>query len=172
MNAARIFLLYSFCGFLLEKLFAWVTGHPKKDRKCLLLLPLCPVYGLGALAILALAGPDPRPLRALAAGLLGGTAAELSAGLFCRLVLRVEFWSYRGVRGNLGGLICPVFSLGWALLAPVLICGAQPLAARLLSAVPPALEPPLMILAAADLLVSATALRRTGTTEVLRWWRP
>ena len=47
------FLFYSFLGFLLEVGYAWWTGGPL-DRKCLLLLPLCPVYGLGACAVLLL----------------------------------------------------------------------------------------------------------------------
>ena len=42
------FIIYSFCGFLLEVAFARAIRHPKRDRKCLIFLPLCPVYGLGA----------------------------------------------------------------------------------------------------------------------------
>lgn len=49
------FLFYSFLGFLLEVGYAWWTGGPL-DRKCLLLLPLCPVYGLGACTVLLLPG--------------------------------------------------------------------------------------------------------------------
>ena len=49
------FSIYSFFGFLLEVAFARAIGHPKRDRKCFLLLPMCPVYGLGALLILWLA---------------------------------------------------------------------------------------------------------------------
>ena len=37
------FVLYSFVGFVLEVLFARATGNPKRDRKCHLFLPLCPV---------------------------------------------------------------------------------------------------------------------------------
>ena len=48
------FLLYSFLGYLLEKGFAALSGSPRQTRKCFLLLPLCPVYGLGVLAVLAL----------------------------------------------------------------------------------------------------------------------
>ncbi|MCM1455793.1 MAG: hypothetical protein NC037_04615 [Bacteroides sp.] len=48
------FFFYSFCGFLLEVAFARAIRSPKQDRKCHLLLPVCPVYGVGALAILAL----------------------------------------------------------------------------------------------------------------------
>ena len=45
------FIWYSFLGFLLEVGYARWTGG-RRDRKCLLLLPLCPVYGLGACAVL------------------------------------------------------------------------------------------------------------------------
>ena len=48
------FWIYSFLGYLLEKLFAKVTHAEKQCRKCFLLLPMCPVYGLGMLAVLAL----------------------------------------------------------------------------------------------------------------------
>ena len=46
------FFLYSFLGFLIEVAYTRLCHHPKQDRKCLLFLPLCPVYGLGALAVL------------------------------------------------------------------------------------------------------------------------
>ena len=48
------FVLYSFLGFLVEVVFARITHNPKRDRKCLYFLPLCPVYGLGVLLMLAL----------------------------------------------------------------------------------------------------------------------
>ena len=41
-----LFWTYSFLGYLLEKAFAWLTRSPQQVRKCFLLLPLCPVYGL------------------------------------------------------------------------------------------------------------------------------
>ncbi len=47
------FVLYSALGFLLEVGYAWCTGG-RRDRKRTLVLPLCPVYGLGALVVLAL----------------------------------------------------------------------------------------------------------------------
>ena len=51
MSLFWIFLIYSFLGFLIEVAYARVTGEAKRDRKCRLLLPLCPVYGLGALGV-------------------------------------------------------------------------------------------------------------------------
>ena len=54
------FPIYSFLGFLVEVVYVRAVGGAKRDRKCRLFLPICPVYGLGALAILAL----PPALRA------------------------------------------------------------------------------------------------------------
>ena len=50
------FWTYSFLGYLLERGYAIATHADRQARKCFLLLPMCPVYGLGALAVLAL--PD------------------------------------------------------------------------------------------------------------------
>ena len=49
------FFFYSFLGYGLEKLHARLFRSPRQVRKCFLLLPLCPVYGLAMTALLALA---------------------------------------------------------------------------------------------------------------------
>lgn len=166
------FIIYSFCGFLLEVAFARVIGHPKRDRKCFLLLPLCPVYGLGACLILLLAPLVRSPLWVMAAGGLAATGTELVLGLFYRFVLGVRFWDYAGMRGSLGGLVCPAFSLCWTVLALALVYLVHPGVSLLAERIPPVFAPPVLILLMADALVSCVALRRTGTTEVLRWYAP
>lgn len=164
------FVLYSFAGFLLEVAFARAAGHPKRDRKCFLLLPLCPVYGLGACLVVWLAPPELGPLWAAAVGGLAATGAELLMGLFYRFALGVSFWDYHGIPGSLGGLVCPRFSLCWAGLALALVYLVHPFTVRLAAAIPAWLTPPAAIVLAADALVSCVALRRTGTTDVLRWY--
>ena len=166
------FIIYSFCGFLLEVAFARIIGHPKRDRKCFVLLPLCPVYGLGACLILWLAPLVQSPLWVMAAGGLAATAAELAMGLFYQFILGVKFWDYAGMRGSIGGLVCPAFSLCWTVLALMLVYLVHPAVALLGSRLPTGLAPPALILLGADALVSCVALRRTGTTEVLRWYAP
>ena len=47
------FLTYGFLGYLLEKVYALVTRSRHTVRKGYLLLPVCPVYGLAMLAVLA-----------------------------------------------------------------------------------------------------------------------
>ena len=170
MRLLWLFVCYSFLGFLLEVAFARVIRHPKKDRKCFFLLPLCPVYGVGALMIRGLSQFSRHPLWVAAVGFAAATAAELLMGSFYRYALGVEFWNYREVRWNFKGLVCLPFSLCWTVLAMGLIYWADPPLTALAAAVPRWLDAPMLCLLAADAAVSAIALRRTGTTDVLRWY--
>jgi len=45
------FMLYSFLGYLVERLFAAAARMENQTRRCLWLLPLCPVYGLAMTAV-------------------------------------------------------------------------------------------------------------------------
>ena len=77
-----IFWSFSLLGWGLERLFAAVTRSPQRRRRCLLLLPLCPVYGLGMAAVLAL------PLSLIYLLLIGFSLPCLLANFFVRTVLR------------------------------------------------------------------------------------
>ena len=107
-------VLYSFLGFLLEVAYARAVRAEKQDRKCFYFLPLCPVYGLGALLILA-----PAPLlagRPLLLALWSGaaaTGAEYAMSLFYEKLFRASFWDYTALPWNLGGRVCLAFSTLW-----------------------------------------------------------
>lgn len=165
------FVLYSFLGFLLEITYARVTGD-RPDRKCLLVLPLCPVYGLGACAILLL----PRwvaaqPLLLLFFGGLAATGAEYAAALFYEKGLGVSFWDYRGLPGSFQGRVCPAFSLAWGVLALVLVRWVHPMFGPWVQAIPAPVTWLALLTVFTDFLLSAALLRRTGDRSVLRWYR-
>ena len=98
-------------------------------------------------------------------------AAELGMGLFYRYVLRVDFWDYSDQAFNLRGLVCLRFSLYWSGLALVLVYVADSPILRVIQVIPPWLDVPAVMVLALDGAVSAFALRMTGNTEVLRWYR-
>lgn len=169
--AVWYFIVYSFLGFLLEVLFARVTGQEKRDRKCFYLLPLCPVYGFGALAILAL--PERVKENGILLALLGGCAAaavEYLVGWWDQRVLGVRFWNYEGLPGAVGGKICLPFTAAWGILAVVLVRLVHPAVAGLSGAVPRWVIPAAAVLVAGDGVYSALLLRRTGTTDALKWY--
>ena len=165
------FIAYSFAGFLLETAFAWLTGGPP-DRKGLLVLPLCPVYGAGACLILALTAPvrsDPPAVFIL--GALAATAAEYLAALYHQRALGVSFWNYAGLPGNLQGRVCLPFSLAWAALSLPLVHFVHPAVRAWVSAVPVPVTLSMAALVLSDLAVSAVLLKVTGDRASLQWYR-
>ena len=165
------FLLYSFLGFLLEVVFARITHSGKPDRKCMILLPLCPVYGLGALAITQLpAAVQSRPLLLFFLGASTATAVEYGTDWFYQTVLRVRFWDYSALRWNLNGRVCLLFSGFWGLLALGLATWVHPIIVPLISMIPSGWFLPALLLLLTDGILSALILRTTGTTDSLRWY--
>ena len=88
------FWIYSFLGYLLEKAYAALTHGAHQRRRCFLLLPMCPVYGLGMLAVLALAPAWDEGLWLIAVGGLATTAVEYGVHWAYETLLGVRFWDY------------------------------------------------------------------------------
>ena len=161
------FWTYSFFGYLLEKGYAAATRAERQARKGFLLLPMCPVYGLGALAVLALPPALSDGFWSLALwGGLTATAVEYVVHLLYDRLLGVRFWDYSQVRGNLRGRVCLPFSLAWGLLAAGLPV-VQAVLVPVLAAVPPAVTYAALLVFTADAVVSLRLLRRAGDTEIL-----
>ena len=166
------FVLYSFIGFVLEVLFARVMGSPKRDRKCFYLLPLCPMYGLGALFILWLPpSVKGNPLLLFFLGGLGATAAELLTGIFYEKAAGVRFWDYSHLPLNLGGHVCLLFTALWGLLALGLVYGVHPLVAGVAARIPSYFILPAALFLTLDMAFTLLVLRREGHTDALKWYR-
>jgi len=164
------FLFYGFCGFLFEISFARLIRHPKRDRKCHLILPVCPVYGFGALAILALPGwvKASPPLLCLG-GALAATGVEWAMAVFYERFAGAPFWDYRALPWSFQGRVCLIFSLFWGLLALPLVYVVQPWLGPRLALIPDAFTIPASLFYLGDAAVSLLLLRRLGT-QGLRWY--
>lgn len=163
------FLVYSFLGFLLETAYAALTGASRESRRCCWLLPLCPVYGLGVLAVLAL--PDAVQENFFALALWGGaaaTAVEFAVHWAYEAWLGVRFWDYGAQRWNLGGRVCLRFSLAWGVLAALTLPHLETQLTLLLKAIPPQVTFALMLVVTADGVCTVRLLRRTGDIALLR----
>lgn len=160
------FWIYSFLGWLVELAFAAVSRSEDRRRRCLLLLPLCPVYGLGMLAVLAL--PPMGWLGLTVFGGLAATAVEYIYHWAGERFLAVRFWDYAGVPGNLRGRVCLSFSLAWGLLAWAAVRFVQPGAETLAAEVSPALTYTCLLVFTADTVCSLRFLRVTRDLRELR----
>ena len=165
------FGIYSFLGFVLEVAFARLTGNPKRDRKCRYFLPFCPVYGFGALALILLPEVvrDSLPLLFLCAA-AACTAVEYATDLFYERVAGVRFWNYAHLPLNLSGRVCLLFALFWGVLALLLQCFLHPRVAALTALIPDWLFLPAAAINTLDLLWTLSVLRRTRSTDALRWY--
>jgi len=155
------FLFYSFCGYGLEKLFAKATHSENQVRKCFLLLPLCPVYGLAMAALLALAPAEAGFWHLAVLGGLVCTGVEYLVHLFYDRVFGVWFWDYRDLRWHIRGRVCPHFALAWGVLSATAVRWVQPVADDLARTVSPeALFLLWLVLAADGVFTGALLLRR------------
>lgn len=132
------FLTYGFLGYLLEKVYALVTRSRHTVRKGYLLLPVCPVYGLAMLAVLALP-PDMTDTfwRLALYGGLTATAVEYAVHFCCDRLLGVMFWDYSSTKMDLNRRVCLPFALIWGPLAAMTARYLHPLLRPWLTAVPP-----------------------------------
>lgn len=160
------FWLYSFLGWLVERSFAAATRSRDRRRRCLLVLPLCPVYGLGMLAVLAL--PPMGWLGLIIAGGLAATAVEFVYHWLGERFLAVRFWDYSKVPGNLRGRVCLPFTLAWGLLTALAVHLVHPAVAALALAIPSAVTYACLLFFTADLTCSLYFLRATGDLQALR----
>lgn len=162
------FLFYGFAGYLLEKWYARRTCAEKQTRKGLILLPLCPVYGLAMAAVLAL----PETLRAwpwlpLTAA-VACSAVEYGYHWVCQQIFDVKFWDYTGAAGSVNGRICLPFSLAWGILGALALTVVQSGLNVLLPRIPAAVTFIAGLIFTADAVCSLRLLWLTRDTESLR----
>ena len=131
-------------------------------------MPMCPVYGLGVMAVLALPpGMTNGFWRLVWWGGLTATAVEYIVHLAYDKLLRVRFWDYTAVWGNLRGRVCLPFSVAWGLLLAALLPPVQAWLLPLLAAIPPLVTYTMLVLFTADTVLSIRILQQTGDPEAL-----
>ena len=166
------FLFFSFLGYLLEKGYAAVTHAVQQNRKCFILLPLCPVYGLAVTTVLMLPSTLlENPWTLLTASAFVPCIVEYLIHLYYECCFRVRYWDYRGLPLQLHGRICLPFALAWTALMPIAVLVIAPRVLPVLAAVSPWLSFAVWMLFAADWLLSRYMLWRCRDTERLRLGR-
>lgn len=130
------FFVYSILGWCVEVAFAAVNTRQLVNRG-FLNGPACPVYGFGMVGLLAVLGPWQSNIAVVfvVAAVLA-TLVELVAGVALYKLFHTRWWDYTKFRGNLGGFICPRFSLLWGLGGIIMVRLVHPPVAAAVQAVP------------------------------------
>ncbi|MBQ3265747.1 MAG: putative ABC transporter permease [Ruminococcus sp.] len=130
LKLAFLFFIGSVAGWVLELLFRRFFSSANPERKWInpgfCTGPYLPLYGSGLCLLYLIASTeelhliqDPAWNRVLlfffAAVCM--TVIEYISGILALRVMKVRLWDYTGEWGNIQGIICPKFSLIWALLS-------------------------------------------------------
>lgn len=126
---AFLFFIGSVAGWVLELFFRRFFSSANPERKWInpgfCTGPYVPLYGFGLCIMFLIAMSETLPwiaglrYKKLALFLVMAvamTAIEYIAGLLMLKVAHVRLWDYSGVWGNIQSLICPKFSLIWAVM--------------------------------------------------------
>jgi len=162
------FFVYSFFGCGLETIFALFNLGELVSRKTLLLFPLCPVYGLGAIAIiLATKKFKGKILPVFFTGMLAATTVELIMDVVYRDILGVEIWNYSDQPLNLNGRICLPFALAWGLLSVLLVKYIHPKVHDMVKNIPAKVNLPVSLITVFDVVITCTLLWLYGDKSVI-----
>ena len=133
------FLIYGFCGVVLEMIYCYASQYKGviESRCGLLYLPLNPVYGLGGVAISVLLMPlVSHPVALFFLAMATCTVLEYVASFAMEKLFGTLFWDYSDMPLNLHGRICLQYSLYWGFLGLLLIYVLDPSTVRMVTSWP------------------------------------
>ena len=135
---STLFVIGSLLGWSLELFFRRFISQKKWMNPGFLMGPYLPIYGFGVTLLYGVSninlGIESQIvdilIRILIIG-IGMTLIEFVAGLIFIKGFKIKLWDYSNRKGNIMGIICPIFSLAWLvvgslyyfLLNPVLVQG-------------------------------------------------
>lgn len=135
-NYIFCFFIYAFLGYLCEVAYCSILQKRLVNRGYLY-MPLCPIYGFGALIILLTMQPiiDMWYLVLLLGILLTSTLEYLTSYVM-ELVFHMRWWDYSQRKFNINGRVCLRNSLMFGALVMIVLYGLQPVFINLMSYIP------------------------------------
>ncbi len=116
------FIIYSIIGFLMETIFALVVYGKIESRQGFLYGPVCPIYGVGAVALILLLQKCPKNGYSLFfGGFIVGSVVEFVISLLGELIFNVRWWDYSKRFLNIDGRICLLYSIYWGVISMFLM---------------------------------------------------
>lgn len=117
-SAVALFAIYAFFGWIIEVIYRSWTQR-RFVNAGFLFGPFVPLYGMGALLVLAMGSllAPYHPLLLLVAIGIVLTVLEYFFGYLSERLLGLKLWDYSDNRFNLHGRVCLFFSIVWAVLA-------------------------------------------------------
>lgn len=121
------FIIYSVVGFIIETVFGLITKGVIESRQSSLYLPICSIYGVGAVVmILGLQRFNKNNYSLFFGGFVIGSIIEYVVSLIGEFIFHIKWWDYSDMAFNINGRICIAFSFFWGILAIYLMSHFNP----------------------------------------------
>lgn len=123
-NIITLFVIGSLVGWIIEVFYRRLFSAKKWINPGFLVGPYLPIYGFGTIILYGLSNIDMSwfglerygvwaiIIKILLIGILL-TLIEFIAGLIFTKWLKIKLWDYSKQKGNIMGIICPLYSLFW-----------------------------------------------------------
>lgn len=139
-----------------------------ESRKCMLFSFLCPVYGLGGVAVSALASPfKDSKIAAFFIGMIAATLVEYIMDIFYKEFLGVSFWDYSQRPLNINGRVWIVYSVCWGLLSLLVVYKIHPVVFNFVNGVPSSVIIPMSVFFFADTVFSTILMYHFRTKDAI-----
>lgn len=121
------FIIYSVAGFIIETVFGLLTKGVIESRQSSLYLPICSIYGCGAvIMIIGLQRFNKNNYSLFFGGFVIGSIVEYIVSLVGEFIFHIKWWDYSDMAFNINGRICIAFSFFWGILAIYLMSHFHP----------------------------------------------
>jgi uncharacterized membrane protein len=153
-----LFAIYSLIGVAIEIIFGLIVDHRINGVIYgFLLLPIMPIYGIGAAFVLFIRRYLRNPMTLFIGSVLIMSFFEYISHWLFQVLLGIQFWDYSNKPFNIEGRVSLDSSIGFGVAALLLVYAIHPLLLRLLSKIPKRLSIVLAVLAGAVLLVETVS---------------
>lgn len=128
------FIIYSVAGFIIETVFGLLTKGVIESRQSSLYLPICSIYGCGAvIMIIGLQRFNKNNYSLFFGGFVIGSIVEYIVSLVGEFIFHIKWWDYSDMAFNINGRICIAFSFFWGILAIYLMSHFHPKVDKLIN---------------------------------------
>lgn len=170
------FIIYSVFGWVIETLFGLVTKGVIESRRSSLHIPVCCIYGIGAvIMILGLQRFKKNNYTLFAGGFIIGSIVEYIISLIGEFIFHIKWWDYSDMAFNLNGRICIAFSFFWGILGIYLMSHFNPKIDKLIERIKKKFSPKTLkititigiLIIVVDFLITSFALKMFFTRIVI-----
>ena len=137
---STLFVIGSLLGWVIELFFRRFISQKKWMNPGFLTGPYLPIYGSGVVVLYGVSniplGIDSQVwdiVARIAFIGVGMTLIEFIAGLIFIKGFKVKLWDYSNQKGNIMGIICPLYSLIWVLVGSLYYFFVNPFLVQVIS---------------------------------------